>query len=301
MTTDARRHAADSTRAGVGFEAAVRVDIAGLTHVGHVRPRNEDHFLLARVGRYFDTLATSLPDGDMPVHTEDVGHVLVVADGMGGHAAGEFASRLTIIEMVRMALELPDWILHLDEATRGPATARSEQRVAKAHEVLLAESAREPDLAGMGSTVTAARNMGRILQIAHAGDSRAYLLRSGRLMRLTRDHTYVQMLVDAGAMSPEAAAQSRQRHILLNAVGGVNDDVRVDVDHVPLERGDRLLICSDGLSDPLHDDVIGKLLGAAASAEQACRDLVELALDAGGRDNITAAVAFYDWDVDVNA
>ena len=296
MTTDGPRHAAESTTAGLRFGTPVRVDVAGLTHIGLVRPTNEDHFLIARVGRYFDTIATSLPEGDMPGHTEDTGHVIVVADGMGGHVAGEVASRLTIREMVRVALALPDWILHIDEATRGAALTRTEERVVKAHEAVLAESAREPGLSGMGSTVTGVLNLGRTLQLAHVGDSRAYLWRQGRLMRLTRDHTYVQMLVDAGAMSAEAAARSRQRHVLVNAVGGVNEDIRVDVDQVPLERGDRLLICSDGLSDPVHDNALAALLGAAGNAEQACRDLLALALDTGGRDNITVAVAIYDWD-----
>lgn len=296
MTSDARQHAADAATPGLAFDPPVRVDVAGLTHIGHVRPTNEDHFLIARVGRYFDTVATSLPAGDMPGHTEDTGHVIVVADGMGGHVAGEVASRLTIREMVRVALALPDWILHIDEATRSAAMTRTEERVVKAHEAVLAESAREPGLTGMGSTVTAVRNMGRTLQIAHVGDSRAYLWRQGRLMRLTRDHTYVQMLVDAGAMSAEAAARSSSRHVLVNAVGGVHEDIRVDVDHVALENGDRLLVCSDGLSDPVHDNVLAAVLGAAGSAAQACRDLVTLALETGARDNITAAVAIYDWD-----
>ena len=155
---------------------------------------------------------------------------------------------------------------------------------------------REPDLKGMGSTVTAARNLGRMLQIAHVGDSRAYLLRAERLTRLTRDHTYVQMLVDAGRLTREAAAKSSSRHVLVNAVGGVNDSVRVDVEHVPLENGDRVLLCSDGLTDLVDDDAIRLVLLHASTSEEACRVLVERALVAGGRDNVTAVVASYRWD-----
>ncbi|BCS34927.1 protein phosphatase [Luteitalea sp. TBR-22] len=291
--SDSLHDAASPALPGLAFDAPVLVDAFGLSDVGHRRPTNEDHFLIARIGRYFETQSTSLPDGDMPARADEAGYALVVADGMGGHAAGEFASRLAIRELVRMALSLPDWIVRLDERTLDIAAQRSEDRIVKAHEAILAESRREPELSGMGSTVTAVRNLGRMLQIAHVGDSRAYLLRQGRLTRLTRDHTYVQMLVDCGAMTLEQAARSRTRHVLVNAVGGVNEDVRVDVQHVPLEDGDRLLLCSDGLSDLVDDEAIRHAMTEATTSEEACRTLVALALDAGGRDNVTAVVATY--------
>ena len=160
----------------------------------------------------------------------------------------------------------------------------------------MAEGRREPELKGMGSTVTAVRNLGRMLQIAHVGDSRAYLLRAGKLTRLTRDHTYVQMLVDSGRLTREAAAKSTSRHMLVNAVGGVNDSVRVDVEHMPLENGDRVLLCSDGLTDLVDDDAIR--IGAARRVRRrgGVPCLVDRALAAGGRDNVTAVVASYRWD-----
>jgi serine/threonine protein phosphatase PrpC len=281
------------------FDAPVIVDAFGLSDTGHVRASNEDHFLIARIGRYFETVGTSLPPGEVPERADEAGYALVVADGMGGHAAGELASRLTIREMVRVAMTLPDWIVRLDEDTVDQAVGRSEDRITQAHKVLIAKGRREPDLKGMGSTVTAARNLGRMLQIAHVGDSRAYLLRGELLTRLTRDHTYVQMLVDAGRLTREAAAKSSSRHVLVNAVGGVNDSVRVDVEHVPLENGDRVLLCSDGLTDLVDDDAIRLVLLHASTSEEACRVLVERALVAGGRDNVTAVVASYRWDEQV--
>ena len=281
------------------FDAPVIVDAFGLSDTGHVRASNEDHFLIARIGRYFETVGTSLPPGEVPERADEAGYALVVADGMGGHAAGELASRLTIREMVRVAMTLPDWIVRLDEDTVDQAVGRSEDRITQAHKALIAKGRREPDLKGMGSTVTAARNLGRMLQIAHVGDSRAYLLRGELLTRLTRDHTYVQMLVDAGRLTREAAAKSSSRHVLVNAVGGVNDSVRVDVEHVPLENGDRVLLCSDGLTDLVDDNAIRLVLLHASTAEEACRVLVERALAAGGRDNVTAVVASYRWDEQV--
>lgn len=299
MTSDPRQQLDDVTTnpggEGLAFGPPVVVDAFGHSDVGHLRASNEDHFLIARLGRYFETVATSLPEGDLPARTEDDSYALVVADGMGGHAAGEYASRLTILEMVRLALALPDWIVRLDERTLAEAVARSEQRIAAAHETLMSRGRLDPDLRGMGTTVTCVRNLGRVLQVAHVGDSRAYLLRDRTLMRLTRDHTYVQRLVDRGELTVEEAASSAKRHILVNAVGGVNDGVRVDVEHVPLVNGDRVMLCSDGLSDLVNDEAIRNVLVAASSSEQASRVLVEQALAAGGRDNVTVVVASYRW------
>jgi PPM family protein phosphatase len=280
----------------LAFDTPVDVDAFGQSDTGHVRASNEDHFLIARIGRYFETVGTSLPAGEVPDRADEAGYALIVADGMGGHAAGELASRITIREMVRLALALPDWIVRLDEDTVDEAVGRSEQRITEAHRALIAEGRREPGLKGMGSTVTAVRNLGRMLQIAHVGDSRAYLLRAGKLTRLTRDHTYVQMMVDSGRLTREAAAKSSSRHILVNAVGGVNDSVRVDVEHMPLENGDRVLLCSDGLTDLVSDDAIRLVLLDEPTSEDACRVLVDRALAAGGRDNVTAVVASYRWD-----
>ena len=279
----------------LAFDAPVLVDAFGLSDVGHVRATNEDHFLIARIGRYFETVGTSLPAGAVPDRTEEAGYALIVADGMGGHAAGEYASRVTIRELVRVALALPDWIVRLDEDTADQAHDRSEQRIVTAHETLMAHGRRDPSMRGMGTTVTAARNLGRMLQIAHVGDSRAYLLRGAELVRLTRDHTYVQRLVDCGELTVEAAASSSCRHVLVNAVGGVNDNVYVDVEHLPLADGDRVLLCSDGLTDLVDDTAIRSVLLEARTAEQACRALVDRALAAGGRDNVTAIVASYRW------
>lgn len=297
--TPERKHSAASAGTDsdeLAFGAPVLVDAFGLSDTGHVRANNEDHFLIARIGRYFESVCTSLPHGEVPTRTDEAGYALVVADGMGGHAAGELASRMTIREMVRLALALPDWIVRIDKDTTHEASYRSEQRIVKAHKALLARGRKEPEQKGMGSTVTTARNLGRVLQVAHVGDSRAYLLRAGELTRLTRDHTYVQLLVDSGRLSAEEAASSTSRHVLVNAVGGVNDDVYVDVQHLALVNGDRVMLCSDGLSDLVDDEAIRTLMRDSPTSEQACRRLVDRALAAGGRDNVTVVVAFYSWD-----
>ena len=283
-----------SERARMGV-STVRVDVSGLSHQGKVRPCNEDHFLISRIGRFLETVLTSLPPGEVPARAEEVGYAMVVADGMGGHAGGELASRLAIRELVRIALAMPDWIVRIDEATSDEAQRRSKRRIQNVNTMLLERSRQDPSLRGMGSTLTAARNLGRVLQIAHVGDSRAYLLRGGVLNRLTRDHTYVQMLVDLGQLSKEDAARSSARHVLTNAVGGFSEDVKVDVDRLDLVNGDRVLLCSDGLTDMVDDDAIRGVLVEHEKSAPACERLVDRALTGGGKDNITAVVACYTW------
>jgi protein phosphatase len=176
--------------------------------------------------------------------------------------------------------------------------ARELQRRARTHvqevgAMLVERGERDPALRGMGTTLTAVRSFGRDLMVTHVGDSRAYLLRARGLHRLTRDHTYAQLLVDTGQLSPGDVAVSRHRHVLTNALGGSGDDVQVDTDRLPLEDGDRVLLCSDGLTDMVDDGAIATILQEASGSSEACERLVQRALDNGGRDNVTVIVAMY--------
>jgi serine/threonine protein phosphatase PrpC len=272
---------------------SAHIDVSGLSHPGKVRPRNEDHFIVTRIGRYLETTLTSLPPGEVPERAEEVGYAMIVADGMGGHAGGELASRMAISGLVKLVLEMPDWIFHLDDTVSEAATERSKRRFRHLNALLIEQGAQDPALRGMGTTMTAARNLGRNLQIVHVGDSRAYLLRQSSLHRLTRDHTYVQLLVDSGQLSKEEAADFGARHVLVNALGGFDDDVEVDVDQLELRSGDRLLLCSDGLTDLVDDDAIRQVLIESRESAEASRRLVDVALARGGRDNVTVVVAAY--------
>jgi PPM family protein phosphatase len=276
-----------------GGSSSIQVDVSGLSHPGKVRERNEDHFLVTRIGRYLETVISSLPAGEVPDRTDEVGYAIILADGMGGHAGGELASRMAISGLMKLVIGLPDWIFRLDETVAADASERSKQRFRRLHELLVEHGRRDPDLQGMGTTLTAARNLGRSLQIVHVGDSRAYLFRESRLHRLTRDHTYVQLLVDSGQMTKEEAETCGLRHLLLNAIGGANEEVRVDVDQVELASGDRVLLCSDGLSDLVDDEAIRQVLVECRESADACRRLVDLALARGGKDNVTVVVAGY--------
>ena len=273
--------------------AQIRADVSGLTHPGRVRPNNEDHFLVTRATRGLETIQTSLPAGDVPERADEINYVMVVADGMGGHAAGEVASRLAIGAIVDLALQIPDWIFWVDDEHVPEIERRTREVVQQVGSMLIERGREDVTLRGMGSTLTAARTCGRDLLIVHVGDSRAYLFRAGRLERLTKDHTYAQLLVDAEQLPPGDAALSRCRHILTNALGGSADEVDVDMDLLHLEDGDRLMLCSDGLTDGVDDAMIAVALGDARPSADICQKLLQCALDAGGRDNITVVVSTF--------
>src|SRR5436190_5184273 len=271
----------------------VRLDVGAVSHAGHVRSNNEDQFFVTRATRSLQTMLTSLPDGAVPERADEVNYVMIVADGMGGHAAGEVASRLAISALVGLALDIPDWIFRADEAHVPEMQRRMRQAVQQVSAMLNERGREDSALRGMGSTLTAVRSCGRDLLIVHVGDSRAYLFRAGRLKRLTRDHTYAQMLIDTGQASPGDTTLSRLRHILTNALGGSDAHVDVDVDLLRLEDGDRLLLCSDGLTDCVDDHTIAATLDGTRASNEACDRHLQRALDGGGRDNITVIVGAF--------
>jgi PPM family protein phosphatase len=277
------------------FSSLVRIDVGALSHPGHVRANNEDQFFVTRLSRSLETMLSSLPAGEIPARADEVNYAMIVADGMGGHAAGEVASRLAIATLVSLGLDLPDWFFTID-AEHAPEIQRRVRRIVQQISAELFDRGHEdPALRGMGSTLTATRNYGRDLLIVHVGDSRAYLFRAGRLFRLTKDHTYAQLLVDTGQLQACDVAASGVRHILTSVLGGSVEQVNVDVDVAGLEDGDRLLLCSDGLTDCVDDDTMTRTLVETQSSSEACAKLVQLALDGGGRDNITVIVAAYEF------
>jgi protein phosphatase len=273
--------------------SAIRVDSFGLSDRGKVRPDNQDHFYLAKLGRFSQTLATSLAAGELPDRLEQAGYVAVVADGMGGHAAGEIASRTAIVVFFHLLFDTPDWVLKVDDQSAKKVLDRVATRY-RSLDSLLAERARiDPSLSGMGTTMTLAYSLGLDLFLAHAGDSRAYLCREGSLRQLTRDHTQVQMLVDTGVLTREEAATHRLRNVLTNVLGGGTPLNDVDVDRVKLAAGDAVLLCTDGLNEVVKDDEIAKVVSAPGTAEADCKALVNLALSRGAPDNVTVVVTRY--------
>jgi protein phosphatase len=272
---------------------AFRVRAFGLTNKGRVRPSNEDHFLVADLSRTLRIQQTSLPQA-ATFQGRSRGHVLLVADGMGGHAAGEVASALSVEAVEGFVLELMRRFSNLEASDEHGVISDLRQAVRQADARIVEEAALHPELAGMGTTLTMAFTSGGRLFVIHAGDSRCYLFRAGETHRLTADHTVVAEMVGRGVISPEQARKHPQRHMVTNVLGGGSAGVRIDVQRVSLEPGDVLLICSDGLTDMLDDGRLASVLTSEADPESACRRLVAEANEAGGRDNITAIVARFD-------
>jgi serine/threonine protein phosphatase PrpC len=272
--------------------ARVQVDLGALSHQGLVRSNNEDHYVVVRLGRMLETLLTNVPAGQLPDRAEEVGYGLLVADGIGGASAGEVASRLAITTLINLVLRTPDWIFSTGAQAAETVKQRMAERYQQIDAALRDQSARDPGLSGMGTTMTLAYSLGNSLILGHIGDSRAYLVHGGELHQLTRDHTFVQALVAMGALTPEQAATHRCRHVLLRSLGGGEQAYQGDFERVTLSDGDQLLLCTDGLTDMVDNKSIASVLEGAVTATEACRQLVDLALN-GGKDNATVALARY--------
>jgi protein phosphatase len=268
------------------------VDIAGLTHRGLVRERNEDHFLIGEVHRALAITQSSLPES---VNQElDAGagaSLLVVADGVGGLSGGAEASSLAvdaIAAYVSGALRLCRPGLTLEEDLLQEFTSA----ITASHARLKSESQENPQYRGLATTLTLAFLLGVRAYVAHVGDSRCYVLRGGVADQVTRDQTYAQEMVDQGLLAPEEAQRSRLRRFLSNVVGGSQEtDPEVLTYRLTLEPGDSVLLCTDGLTGHIGEEEIARLESLASSSQEACKDLVDAALEAGGRDNITVVVA----------
>ncbi|MFE5335221.1 Stp1/IreP family PP2C-type Ser/Thr phosphatase [Isoptericola sp. NPDC056573] len=209
-------------------------------------------------------------------------HLLAVADGMGGHAGGDVASRLAIAALAP-----------LDRTEHGPEEALTdlEQTVERARQDLVRVSDADPELVGMGTTVTALLHTGTTLVMAHLGDSRAYLLREGRLTQVTVDHTFVQHLVDTGRISPEEAEHHPQRNVVMRVLGDFDVDLTPDMSVREARAGDRWLLCSDGLSGFVSPEQITEVLTETSAPDEAADLLITLSMTAGSTDNITVVVA----------
>ncbi len=238
----------------------MKLSATGLSDKGRVRPHNED-----------------------AMHWDDARGLLAVADGMGGHAAGEVASSLAIDTVKDL----------VDDAPRsGEETRELLRRVINVANQRIAEKIRSrPEFYGMGTTLVVGVVEGDRLVIAHVGDSRAYILRNGEIRQLTTDHSLVNELVKLGILSKEKAASDPRRNVVTRALGS-GMTVAPDLIEEQLFPGDIVLLCSDGLNTMLGDDSIRQtLLGAGGDLERTCAELVDAANRAGGEDNVTVVVA----------
>lgn len=253
---------------------AVQLSIVSRSDVGRVRQNNEDSFAVT------DLETGSRLDSPAKLEVGDRGVLMVVSDGMGGHAAGEVASAL-VVDSLRKSLS--------DPALDHSSMQRIIDTAVRRANADVWQAARDSRKQGMGATLTAVLVHGAEAYVATVGDSRAYLLRSGGLRQITKDQSFVQMLIDAGALTPEEAENSPQKNMILQAMG-LEKNVEVSIGRLQLRRGDRLLLCSDGIYNKIKDNELRAFL-AGPNLEQSCSRMVDLTNERGGEDNLTAVMA----------
>ncbi len=266
----------------------IRATIFGITDRGRTRDHNEDTFLVADL------------DGQEPVResrclVQEIGSrgiLFVVADGMGGAAAGELASEMAAVAIHREVLR--GWEA-MPIATEAAFATNLRLAVEAANDVLHGYASSHPDVRGMGTTATVAAVLGDRLFLAQIGDSRGYLVRDGEVRQLTRDQSLTQRLVEVGELTEEEAEASERRNIILQALGP-DPKVKVDLSWQVLQQGDLLLLCSDGLSSVVRREELAAAINGEADVRKIAERLVAMANDHGGPDNITLIAVRFDGD-----
>lgn len=228
-----------------------------ITDIGKRRKVNQDF-----------VYSSEEPIGNLP-------NLFVVADGMGGHNAGDYASKVTVEVMVR----------EIERSFEKNPAIILRKAISAANEVIRRQAAEQPGLEGMGTTVVAATGIGGYLQIANVGDSRLYVVNE-EIKQITRDHSLVEEMVRIGGLNREEARNHPDKNIITRAVGA-SDTVEPDFFTVELEDGDRVLMCSDGLTNMVEDEEICRMLNCAGTPEEKAAELVKAANENGGRDNIS--------------
>src|SRR4030095_4174369 len=242
------------------FSSTIDVDVAGISDQGLIRENNEDHFCVLRGMRVLETVVTNLTGREPGERFEEVGYGFVVADGVGGEAAGEVASREAIFGLLNLALHTPDWQFKWGPREMNTVKWRMQDRFRRVNAALVQQATAHAALNGMCTTMTAALSHGKDLIIGHIGDSRAYLLRQGKLKRLTRDHTVAERLIEEGNNPINDRLLDELRNVLMQALGGSESQCAPDVDDYLLEDGDQLMLCTDGLTDMVKDTQIESIL-----------------------------------------
>ncbi len=264
-----------------------RIDTFGVTHLGKVRKTNEDQFFVASLQKTLDLLHTSL---ERVAAFDEVqrskAYLFVVADGVGSTGGGQIASSMAVQALITYISRTMGCFYSYELDTEHEFIEQLEAAVEHAHERLISEFSSKGS-GGPATTLTIATLIWPRVYYVHVGDSRAYYLRKGRLKQITQDQTMGEMMIDQGVMTEEQVSRSSISNMLASAVGG---DLKPAVGLIDLQWGDTLLLCSDGLTRHVSDNEITKILKGADSARAACDQLLNAALDGGGRDNITVVV-----------
>jgi len=267
----------------------VEIDVFGSTHVGRVRPHNEDQFLISSLHKHMQVRQTSLARlKEMPSETDSIAMLMMVADGVGGKGGGREASEAALEAAAQYAASTVQCFYTGDPDDDIDFLEHLEASVYACHETVLERAAESPDAPGMATTLTVAVAVWPWVFVVQVGDSRCYLLHDGQLTQVTRDQTVAQDLYDQGVLNTIEVQTSHLSHVLTSAIGG--ERAEPVITKIRQDPGDAILLCTDGLTKHVTNEEIRDRLAHAESAEQACQQLIDDALEGGGSDNVTVVV-----------
>jgi protein phosphatase len=277
------------TAVAAGRPRPDQIDLFGISHPGRVRKENQDQFLIASLHKTMMVHHSSIPQELLGRLTSDSrGFVFLVADGVGGGPGGGLASGTALTAIVDYVIHAMDLYLDINKTTEPKFLAQLRHSVERGHEKIRAESGPAKS-GGMATTLTMVTVRWPRAYMVHVGDSRCYRLRNGNLEMMTKDQTMAQVLLDAGALNPDTAEHSGLKHVLWSALGGREASPETAV--TDIEFDDIMLICSDGLTKHVSDEEIREHLMRTTGSEATSKQLLELALERGGSDNVTVVMS----------
>ena len=284
----------------------VHINCHGDTHVGQKRPVNEDQFLIADLNKSMKVYQTSLGlNHQTRLMGDSQGKLFLVADGLGGHSSGERASSLAVDGVANYILNAMDWFLRMNEENEAELIEELKTAFIHSQDVLGEEADEIPQRRGMATTMTMAYVIWPNMYVVHVGDTRCYLLRDNEIRQITTDHNidnlmkeYRKRAEEKGEPLDETLPFAPQGQALWNVIGGSDKSLKPQVEKVELAVGDRLMLCSDGLTAYVGEDELQKTISSDLSPEEACKFFIERANSLGGHDNITVVIAAIEYAED---
>ena len=275
------------------LSSALAVEVAAASVCGRLRPHNTDHYLAIRFGRLQETIVTSLAAADLPPRFEEYAYAMLVADGLDESGAGVRASRVALSTLAKLAIRYGRWNVRADPETLADIVEQGEFFYRRANDEVLRASKADLALTDMATSLTALYIAEGDLTFAHVGHSKAFLFRNGSLTQLTRDHTLEHPQPRSPGAPPPERPKADYRHFVTRSIGGDPSGPNVEIEHVKLSVSDRLLLCTNGLTDVVGWDPIADTLALQRPPRDDCQQLIDLARAAGSPDDVTVMVADY--------
>jgi PPM family protein phosphatase len=274
------------------LSSAVVLETAASSVCGALHSQNTDHYIAIRLGRTQETVLSSLAEFDLPPRFTEYGYAMAVADGLGDRSSGAVASRVVLSTLAHLLIRYGKWNVRVDASKLDEVTDQGEFFYRRANDAILEARRADPLLADMAASITAMYVSGSDLFFAHVGHAKGFLFRDGNLVQLTVDHTLDQDHQDGQDQRRSSRRKHDFAHELTDVLGG-QAEPRIDIEHFELFNGDRLVLCTNGLTDALNENTIAGVLALRRRPADTCQRLIELARAAHAADDVTVVVADY--------